>query len=240
MTHKCGDPSWNRSGKEERQSQQQEGLNKNSTFSVYMEAIFENSDQRFPAGKDWVIIRRTIGSKKDEFSLNKKSIPKGEVMSPLDNTYYIVPQDQRAESMNTMNPSPHPFQANNPYLDNLDLFEEGQRLIISGEPLSKAHLAFEAACFLDSQRGEAWQMLGQTHAADERGQLAIKVFEKAVGCGGSDGRASWISLAICWVTKVQDVKAQTILEQWLRDAYPKLIPANSMQMANDPQNPLDG
>ncbi|CAH7672153.1 peroxisomal targeting signal receptor [Phakopsora pachyrhizi] len=135
------------------------------------------------------------------------------------------------------NPSPYPFQADNPYLDHPDPFEEGQRLIISGEPLSKAALAFEAACFLDSQRGEAWRMLGETHAADEREQLAIKAFEKAVGCGGSDGQASWISLAICWVNEGQDVRAQAILERWLRGAYPELIPADSSQTVNDRQNP---
>ncbi|KAI8456728.1 RecF/RecN/SMC [Phakopsora pachyrhizi] len=90
---------YNSLGREERQSLLHEGSDNNSTFSAYVEAIFENSDQRFPTGKDRVIIRRTIGSKKDEYSLDKKSIPKGEIMSLLEsagfsksNPYYIVPQ----------------------------------------------------------------------------------------------------------------------------------------------------
>ncbi|MBW0487261.1 hypothetical protein O181_026976 [Austropuccinia psidii MF-1] len=85
--------------REERQSLLHEGSDNNSTFSAFVEAIFDNSDQRFPTGKNQVIIRRTIGSKKDEYSLDKKSTPKGEIMSLLEsagfsksNPYYIVPQ----------------------------------------------------------------------------------------------------------------------------------------------------
>ncbi|CAH7666052.1 hypothetical protein PPACK8108_LOCUS370 [Phakopsora pachyrhizi] len=111
------------------------------------------------------------------------------------------------------NPSPYPFKANNPYLDHSYPFDE------------------------DSKKGETWQILCETHAADEREQLAIKAFEKAVGCGGADRQASWLSLATFWVNKWLDVRAQTILEQWLRDAYPELISADSLQRVNDCQNP---
>ncbi|KAI8460444.1 P-loop containing nucleoside triphosphate hydrolase protein, partial [Phakopsora pachyrhizi] len=90
---------YNSLGREERQSLLYKGLDNNSTFSAYVEAIFEKSDQRFLTGKDHVTIRRTIGWKKDEYSLNKKSIPKGEIASLLEsagfsksNPYYIVPQ----------------------------------------------------------------------------------------------------------------------------------------------------
>ncbi|KAI8460133.1 hypothetical protein BY996DRAFT_6569744 [Phakopsora pachyrhizi] len=50
-------------------------------------------------------------------------------------------------------------------------------------------------------------------------------------------QASWLSLATFWVNKWLDVRAQTILEQWLRDAYPELISADSLQRVNDCQNP---
>ncbi|KAJ3293346.1 Structural maintenance of chromosomes protein 3 [Borealophlyctis nickersoniae] len=50
-------------------------------------------------GKEEVVLRRTIGQKKDEYSLDKKSVTKAEVMSLLEsagfsrsNPYYIVPQ----------------------------------------------------------------------------------------------------------------------------------------------------
>lgn len=61
--------------------------------------MFDNSDGRAPTGKDTLTLRRTIGAKKDEYSLDRKSTPKGEVMSLLEsagfsrsNPYYIVPQ----------------------------------------------------------------------------------------------------------------------------------------------------
>ncbi|CAG7849952.1 Structural maintenance of chromosomes protein 3 AltName: Full=Cohesin complex Psm3 subunit [Serendipita indica DSM 11827] len=85
--------------REERQLLLHEGSGVTSTMSAYVEIIFDNSDHRFPTGKDEVIIRRTIGLKKDEYSLDKKSSSKADVMNLLEsagfsksNPYYIVPQ----------------------------------------------------------------------------------------------------------------------------------------------------
>ena len=68
-------------------------------MSAYVEIIFDNTDNRFPTGKDEVILRRTIGLKKDEYSLDKKSASKSDIMNLLEsagfsrsNPYYIVPQ----------------------------------------------------------------------------------------------------------------------------------------------------
>lgn len=61
--------------------------------------MFDNSDGRFQTGRDEVILRRTIGAKKDDYSLDRKSTSKAEVMSILEsagfsrsNPFYIVPQ----------------------------------------------------------------------------------------------------------------------------------------------------
>jgi len=61
--------------------------------------VFDNSDSRVPTRHDEVILRRTIGQKKDEYSLDKKSASKVDVMNLLEsagfsksNPYYIVPQ----------------------------------------------------------------------------------------------------------------------------------------------------
>ncbi|KAI8055721.1 RecF/RecN/SMC N terminal domain-containing protein [Syncephalis plumigaleata] len=85
--------------REERQALLHEGGVGPNSMSAYVEAIFDNSDQRFPTGKDEVIIRRTIGLKKDEYSLDRKSSSKTEVMNLLESAgfsrskpYYIVPQ----------------------------------------------------------------------------------------------------------------------------------------------------
>ncbi|KAH9910150.1 P-loop containing nucleoside triphosphate hydrolase protein [Fomitopsis serialis] len=85
--------------REERQSLLHEGVSVATTLSAYVEIVFDNSDNRFPTGRDEVILRRTIGLKKDEYSLDKKSASKADVMNLLEsagfsksNPYYIVPQ----------------------------------------------------------------------------------------------------------------------------------------------------
>ncbi|KAJ7489905.1 structural maintenance of chromosome protein 3 [Mycena galericulata] len=85
--------------REERAALLHEGVSVTSTLSAYVEIVFDNSDNRFPTGHDELILRRTIGVKKDEYSLDKKSASKADVMNLLEsagfsksNPYYIVPQ----------------------------------------------------------------------------------------------------------------------------------------------------
>jgi structural maintenance of chromosome 3 (chondroitin sulfate proteoglycan 6) len=70
-----------------------------SVMAAYVEIVFDNSDGRFSVESDEVILRRTVGHKKDEFFLNRKRIQKAEVLSLLEsagfsksNPYYIVQQ----------------------------------------------------------------------------------------------------------------------------------------------------
>ncbi|KAK4995908.1 Structural maintenance of chromosomes protein 3 [Elasticomyces elasticus] len=85
-------------GREERQALLHEGSG-SVVMSGYVEIIFDNKDERFPTGKDELILRRTIGQKKDEYSLDRKNATKSDVMNLLEsagfsrsNPYYIVPQ----------------------------------------------------------------------------------------------------------------------------------------------------
>lgn len=68
-------------------------------MSAFVEIIFDNSDDRFPTGKPELTLRRTIGMKKDEYTLDRKNATKTDVMNLLEsagfsrsNPYYIVPQ----------------------------------------------------------------------------------------------------------------------------------------------------
>ncbi|SSD59771.1 related to Structural maintenance of chromosomes protein 3 [Saccharomycodes ludwigii] len=79
-----------------------------SVMSAYVEIVFDNSSGRIhissntqlsKESQDDVVIRRTIGLKKDEYSINGKSKTKQEVKGLLEtagfstsNPYYIVPQ----------------------------------------------------------------------------------------------------------------------------------------------------
>ncbi|KAI8994869.1 RecF/RecN/SMC [Pilobolus umbonatus] len=84
--------------KEERQALLHEGVG-STTISAYVEIIFDNSDNRFPTGKEEVILRRSIGVSLDEYSLDRKIATKSDIMNLLEsagfsraNPYYIVPQ----------------------------------------------------------------------------------------------------------------------------------------------------
>ncbi|KAK2806683.1 Structural maintenance of chromosomes protein 3 [Onygenales sp. PD_10] len=85
-------------GREERQALLHEGSG-SAVMSAYVEIIFDNSDERFPTGRKELILRRTIGTKKDEYTLDRKNATKADVMNLLEsagfsrsNPYYIVPQ----------------------------------------------------------------------------------------------------------------------------------------------------
>ncbi|KAM0334327.1 hypothetical protein ACHAQA_001351 [Verticillium albo-atrum] len=90
--------NYNQMSREERQGLLHEGSG-SAVMSAYVEIIFDNSDDRFPTGNKELILRRTIGSKKDEYSLDRKVVTKNDVINVLEaagfsrsNPYYIVPQ----------------------------------------------------------------------------------------------------------------------------------------------------
>ncbi|KAL0224660.1 hypothetical protein RCL1_002572 [Eukaryota sp. TZLM3-RCL] len=79
-----------------------------NVLSAYVEVIFDNSDARIPYDSDEVIIRRTIGLTKDEYSLGRKSSSASDVFALLEaagfsrsHPYYIV-QQGKVEALATM------------------------------------------------------------------------------------------------------------------------------------------
>ncbi|KAK5078948.1 Structural maintenance of chromosomes protein 3 [Lithohypha guttulata] len=84
--------------REERQGLIHEGSG-SSVMSAYVEIVFDNSKDRFRTGNPELVLRRTIGLKKDEYSLDRKNATRSDVMNLLEsagfsraNPYYIVPQ----------------------------------------------------------------------------------------------------------------------------------------------------
>mmetsp|Transcript_5649 Transcript_5649/g.13688 ORF Transcript_5649/g.13688 Transcript_5649/m.13688 type:complete len:1297 (+) Transcript_5649:271-4161(+) len=83
---------------EERQALLHEGSG-SAAVNAFVELVFDNSDQRFNIDGDEVVLRRTVGSKKDEFFLQRKRASKQEVQSLLEgagfsksNPYFMVQQ----------------------------------------------------------------------------------------------------------------------------------------------------
>jgi structural maintenance of chromosome 3 (chondroitin sulfate proteoglycan 6) len=66
---------------EERQHLLHEGAGAN-VMAAFVEIVFDNSDGRMAVDGDEVVLRRTIGLKKDEFFLNRKRVTKSEVSLP--------------------------------------------------------------------------------------------------------------------------------------------------------------
>ncbi|CAJ1934816.1 unnamed protein product [Cylindrotheca closterium] len=84
---------------EERQALLHEGSG-SAAVNAFVEVVFDNSDNRFSLeNSDEVVLRRTVGSKKDEFFLQRKRATKQEVQSLLEgagfsksNPYFMVQQ----------------------------------------------------------------------------------------------------------------------------------------------------
>jgi len=84
---------------EERQALLHEGSG-SAAVNAFVEVVFDNSDNRFSMEhSDEVVLRRTVGSKKDEFFLQRKRATKQEVQSLLEgagfsksNPYFMVQQ----------------------------------------------------------------------------------------------------------------------------------------------------
>ncbi|KAK0623170.1 RecF/RecN/SMC [Immersiella caudata] len=92
--------------REERQALLHEGSG-SAVTSAYVEIVFDNSDKRFSEPGDVVTIRRTIGQKKDEYSVDKKVQTRSDVLKILEtagfakeNPFYIVPQGRIAAITN--------------------------------------------------------------------------------------------------------------------------------------------
>jgi len=75
-----------------------------AVLTAFGEIVFDNVDRRMPIDKDEVRVRRTIGAKKDDYSLDGKTATRNEVFNLLEscgftksNPYYIVQQGKVAE-----------------------------------------------------------------------------------------------------------------------------------------------
>lgn len=84
---------------EERQAMLHEGSG-SAAVTAFVEVVFDNSDNRFSLeNSDEVVLRRTVGAKKDEFFLQRKRATKQEIQSLLEgagfsksNPYFMVQQ----------------------------------------------------------------------------------------------------------------------------------------------------
>ena len=137
---------------EDRQHLLHEGAG-TSVMAAYVEIIFDNSDGRFSSvDTDEVVLRRTVGLKKDEYFLNRKRVQKNEVSSLLEsagfsksNPYYIV-QQGKVSALCVMKDS-----------DRLNLIKE-----VAGTTV------------YEERRAESLQIIQDAHSKQER--ITVNIF----------------------------------------------------------------
>eukprot|EP00486_Rosalina_sp_Unknown_P003674 CAMPEP_0201575328 /NCGR_PEP_ID=MMETSP0190_2-20130828/20449_1 /ASSEMBLY_ACC=CAM_ASM_000263 /TAXON_ID=37353 /ORGANISM="Rosalina sp." /LENGTH=497 /DNA_ID=CAMNT_0048004803 /DNA_START=40 /DNA_END=1530 /DNA_ORIENTATION=+ len=115
------------------------------------------------------------------------------------------------------------FSENNPYIqqepsenkndDNVNYFEEGLRLMQSGN-LNEAILAFEACVKKEPERSEGWRYLGICHADNENENGAISAYLKCNQLDPYDLDAL-LQLGVSYTNEIDPFRALNYLKQWM-------------------------
>lgn len=114
------------------------------------------------------------------------------------------------------------FEEENPFNDVRDPFGEGIRILEEGGNLSLAALAFEAAVQKDPTHVEAWTMLGNAQAQNEKESPAIRALEQALKLDPSN-LSALMGLAVSYTNEGYDATAYRTLERWLASKYPDVL-----------------
>ena len=114
------------------------------------------------------------------------------------------------------------FEEDNPFASVPDPFGEGVRIMEEGGNLSLAALAFEAAVQKDPEHVEAWTLLGNAQAQNEKESPAIRALEQAVKLDGSN-LSALMGLAVSYTNEGYESTAYRTLERWLATKYPDIL-----------------
>ncbi|KAG0347803.1 Peroxisomal membrane signal receptor PTS1 [Podila humilis] len=126
---------------------------------------------------------------------------------------------------------PYHFEPNNHYLTHPDPMAEGVRLTEEGGSLSEAALAFEAAVQQDENNSQAWMMLGNVQAQNEKEEPAIRALERAIQVDPKNLDA-YMNLAVSYTNEGYDHQAYLTLENWLATKYPGIVSAGAPPAAS--------
>ncbi|KAI9884419.1 MAG: hypothetical protein M1823_003801 [Watsoniomyces obsoletus] len=116
------------------------------------------------------------------------------------------------------------FEEDNPFQDMADPFAEGMRIMEEGGNLSLAALAFEAVVRKDPEHVQAWTMLGNAQAQNEKESPAIRALERALRLDPTN-LSALMGLAVSYTNEGYDMSAYRTLERWLATKYPDIVQA---------------
>jgi len=106
----------------------------------------------------------------------------------------------------------------NPYITHPEPFKKGIELFNEGR-LSQAILAFEAQLLEDPNNSQCWEMLGKTHAENDKDSKAITALMKAIEVDPQNLDAM-SALAVSYTNDLYRDQALDVLVQWMQK-HPK-------------------
>nr|CAG4643172.1 EOG090X054E [Ilyocryptus agilis] len=107
------------------------------------------------------------------------------------------------------------FEAENPYQENPDPFNEGLKKKAEGD-LPSAILLFEAAVKRDSDHEKAWELLALSLAENEQDPGAISAYKRCLVLDPSN-LIALMGLAVSYTNESFQLQACQALEDWLRN-----------------------
>ncbi len=124
------------------------------------------------------------------------------------------------------------FEEDNPFENVADPFAEGMRIMQEGGNLSLAALAFEAVVRKNPEHVQAWTMLGNAQAQNEKELPAIRALERAIQLDPTK-LSALMGLAVSYTNEGYDVSAYRTLERWLATKYPDIASIEAPTTSDD-------
>lgn len=125
------------------------------------------------------------------------------------------------------------FEVNNPFMNHPDPMAEGMRLLDQGGSLSDAAMAFEVVVQKNPGDSNAWMLLGNVQAQNEKEEPAIRALERAIEADPGNLQAL-MSLAVSYTNESYDHAAYQTLERWITQKYPQLAGNTKLPEAASP------
>ncbi|EPY41380.1 peroxin-5 [Angomonas deanei] len=142
----------------------------------------------------------------------------------------------RESAEQNVNRTDYPFENNNPYLHNENALQDGMDMLAIGN-LPEAALAFEAVCKKDNDNLQAWKLLGNTQAENEKDNLAIIAFNNARRLAPKDIEVH-ARLAVSHTNERNTEAAMASLKAWVVN-NPEYASLSNITVEMDPDQDLE-